>query len=259
MSAYYSVIQFIPDIVRNERINVGVVSFYEDKKEFQFVENFARVQKFGAEKSFLQYMFEHIKSMSVDQIKEASSEWNNGIQFTDPAPSLLDLNATLLDAAKRFLIDPAVKEKSRRTHHDVKTAARRALKEAISESIHRSAISYLKSDYAIQGRLGRHNFDIKAANGSPIFAANALSFQSRKGLESAVHATAWSIEDVLKIDDTLPLSVIVCPSQNEDALYQEALSTFGELKAEVVEEHEVDSWAKKMAEKVKERIPPHLL
>ena len=47
MAAFYSVIQFVPDPVADERINAGVVVFDGEKVRAHFIDNWGRLQRFG--------------------------------------------------------------------------------------------------------------------------------------------------------------------------------------------------------------------
>src|SRR5437879_5477961 len=48
MSAYYALIQYTPDPVIGELINIGVVVFGDGRTRFRFLHNWNRVKRFGA-------------------------------------------------------------------------------------------------------------------------------------------------------------------------------------------------------------------
>ena len=52
MATFYSVIQFVPDPVADERMNAGVVVFGNGRILVRFVENWGRLQRFSNQDVF---------------------------------------------------------------------------------------------------------------------------------------------------------------------------------------------------------------
>lgn len=49
MSAYYTVVQYVPDPVTDERVNIGVIAFDRGVVRSRFLRNWRRIQQFGSE------------------------------------------------------------------------------------------------------------------------------------------------------------------------------------------------------------------
>lgn len=262
MPAYYSVVQYVPDVVRDERINIGVLAFNETRKVAQFIQNWDRVRQFGADTMALRRTCKAIEGMGLAAIRDAMQAWQHSIQFSTRRASLLDVETLLIDVARRFLIDPEVTGPAYRTKKEITKTTRSHLESAIAAKVSRvAATSLLSTDKQIEGALEPHEFDIRAINGKPIFAANVIAYQMPRLaiLRRDIDATAWAIDDVRTKNQDLPIAVIAPddPGKNE-SLFERSRSTFGSLGAEVVTEREVSNWSKRMAEEVNENLPEWL-
>jgi hypothetical protein len=248
MPAYYSVVQYAPDLVTGERINFGVVVFGEGRLLTRFLQNWTRVKQFGGNVTSLK-AFAHEAQHKLDEgkVREAAQRWANCIQFTPPAASTLGHDALLLDVTKRFLIDPPPASRSRRTRRDAIALARRCLVTALRERFGRTvAKSLLKRHYQVPGTLDQHEFDLSVANGHPMFAVQGLSFEAAEENDSLVrdvHATAFSVKDVKSRDPDFPVGVVALAPPDAPPLYQRAVHTLRHVGAEVLTEDEVDQWA----------------
>jgi hypothetical protein len=253
MPAYYSVVQYTPDPIIGEYINIGVVVFGEGRFLTHFLQNWSRVKQFGGNVTSLKaFAHEAQQKMDEEKVREAARRWSNCIQFTPPAASLLNPDALLSDAAKHYLIDLPPASRSRRTRRDAIALAGRCLTTALRERVGRTAAkSLLKRHYPISGALDQHEFDISVANGHALFAVQGLSFDAAEEndrLIKDVHATAFSVEDVRKRDPDFPVGVVALLPGDEPPQYQRAVHTLREVGADVVTEDQVDQWAAYMVE-----------
>ena len=257
MPAYYCVVQFVPDTVRNERINIGVVAYSKTEKLSQFLQNWRRVKYLGGDEHFLRSVVDDISHMDVTDLTRIVDRWQNCVQITQPAPSLLDAGELLLDASKRFLVDPEITERAYRTKAEVRQRALSELKAAVSAQINRTAVNLLKRDEKLRGRFDSHVFDIAAKNGEVIFAADAISFQipDAKSLQKTIDATAWAIDDVLKQRNDIPLTVVAAKPEEGNEVFDRAKSIYEGLGAEFVSEDQSQPWAQKMASLVNQNLP----
>lgn len=253
MPAYYSVVQYTPDPIIGERINIGVVVFGNGQILTRFLKNWSRVKNFGGNVTSLKaFAHEAQHNLDEEKVREAARRWSNCIQFTQPAASVLTPELLLEDASKRFLNDPEKTCRFRRTRRDAVALARKYLKTALRDRVGGTkARSLLKGHYPIDGTLDKHEFDLSVANGHPFFAVQGLSFETTEEndrLVKDVHATAFSIEDVRKHITNFPVGVVVLVPTDAPPLYQRAVHTFQAVGAEVVTEDQIDQWAAYMVE-----------
>jgi hypothetical protein len=123
---------------------------------------------------------------------------------------------------------------------------------ALRERVGRAAAkSLLQRHYQIPGALDQHEFDFSVANGHALFAVQGLSFEAAEEndrLVKDVHATAFSVEDVKKLDPDFSVGVLALVPKDVSPLYRRAVHTLGEVGAEVVTEDQVDQWAAYMVQ-----------
>lgn len=137
MASKYSVIQYVPDPIADERINIGVIAFDNQNIRVRFFQNWLswkRVQIFGMEdikflKDFAHRMEKNVKEgylFSEDNLNEVSyqeiiskiaQEWINSIQITEPRGSLDSVDDLIEDIANIYLreITPKSKPKGAKT------------------------------------------------------------------------------------------------------------------------------------------------
>ncbi|MBD2774779.1 DUF3037 domain-containing protein [Iningainema tapete] len=69
MVSRYSIIQYVPDPIADERINIGVVVFNEDAVKSRFLTNWERVRLFGMEDiDFLKDFADRVQKAALDDI-----------------------------------------------------------------------------------------------------------------------------------------------------------------------------------------------
>jgi hypothetical protein len=108
------VIQYVPDPVANERINVGIAGYSEGQILTRFLVNWQRVRalagKGAAEPARIEALFHNVDDI---RLREMIETWQNSIQFTPPSSSLRSLEETVDEAARRFLVEPPLVSKSK--------------------------------------------------------------------------------------------------------------------------------------------------
>lgn len=249
MPAYYSLVQYVPDLIRNERINIGVVVFLENHVSAHFIENWERVRNFGANISSLQGVARQIESMSAQNFKEAIDTWQFSIQFTQPAASLLDVDLLLLDMAKRCLIDPDKPVKKYRTRQDAIALTKNRLSVALKNQIGKAAKTLIKERYNLRGKLDPHECDLAVVNGKTLTATSILSFETPETRDQSkvIDAIKWMVGDVKQGTPDLPVSVVMLPPKTPSQLYDRSVGTLNKIGAEVVEESDLDNWCERTA------------
>lgn len=109
MVSFYSVVQYVPCSIADERINVGVITFDDDGLHHRFLTDWRRVEAFGGEPiDFLHEFadeFEH-RGWTAELVHRASREWANGIQLTRPRASTLTAAVLLDRIGDDMLVEP---------------------------------------------------------------------------------------------------------------------------------------------------------
>ncbi|HZD70891.1 MAG TPA: DUF3037 domain-containing protein [Actinomycetes bacterium] len=267
--SFYTVVQYVPDLVADERVNVGVLVFQGNLIRSHFLRSWKRVQAFGGEDvTFLRDLAQRVKEWSSDELtlpgtepspslnEEAlmrlTAEWRNAVQFTPPRGSVLAPDELLTDVASRFLREQ-VRQKPR--FRDRPTAAKLAatkLRCALQARLGEHAKAMLKRNLRVPGALDEHLFDVTVMNGEIRLAAQALSFEGphTPTLEREVKASAWAVDDIRNRTRELELAVVALPPRTRSKTYDHAAHVITELGATFVAEQEADVWANRVAELV---------
>jgi hypothetical protein len=259
MSAFYSVIQFVPDPVADERVNAGVVVFGEGRILARFVENWGRLQRFGnKDVSFLKQFARDLEKRIQDgttteqTLREMAANWRNAIQFTSPRGSLLGLESLLEDAQDRFLANDTTPSSRPFTRKYMKKLAFDAACLSFLQRGGEKARRLVKRDFPITGAITDHPFSLAIANGQPLIAAEVFSFvgSTERSQEQDVMATAFAFEDVQRQHRELDLAALVLVGDDPPPAFKEATKVFAGLSVRVVPKDKVDEWADEIAGKI---------
>ncbi len=273
MVSRYSVIQYVPDPIAGERINLGVLVFDENKIRVRFLESWKRVHYMGAENiEFLRDFAARMKTATAEgllvpgeeftdlptpeRLLKISQEWQNIIQITPPRRSLGELEIVLDQVSAMFLKEPLLEEKS--TLRDRKAAAK-LTKTTVREVLKRRFEPALVRDLlnernVLPGRRESHQFDATVLNGRPYFAVQGVSFEIHPP-KTTTEAVSWMISDVRDQNKTIPLAVLALPPKPETLdytdlldLYEQKTKLYRELGATVLGEQELAAWSDRQLE-----------
>src|SRR6266566_1478825 len=217
MESYYSVVEYLPDPLTDERVNIGVIVFGGGRARSRFLANWQRVKAFSqTDTSFLKDFardvdkataaqiplpgISNVSALSLEDLQKISQKWVNAIQLTQLRASLKNPEELLELVASRYLKEP---RRGKREFRDRRAAVSLAIKHVASALRARRAgleQKVLKKHYLISGKFDEHSFDLAAANGRAFFAARALSFETPDSddLRKDIDSTAWALDDVRK-------------------------------------------------------------
>jgi hypothetical protein len=112
MSTHYAIIQYVPNPIADERINIGVVVLGEGTSRIQFLNNWDRVKTFGGEDiSFLLEFTERFPDfnaeipITLDWVQSAAVRWQNSIQIRYGGASLDGVDEVLVDVVEKYLVE----------------------------------------------------------------------------------------------------------------------------------------------------------
>jgi Protein of unknown function (DUF3037) len=266
VASFYSVVQYVPDPVADERVNVGVVAFGDGMIVSQFVHSWSRIEAFssGQNISFLREFaekvstwaspqveipgIEHSLQVSPEEFRRMAGTWINAIQFTEPKASLLSPQEAL-KAGLRYLREPVIKRRTFRDRRAAVGLAFRELHDAMLKRAGEPGGKAVEKNFKVKGNLDEHRFDVAVHNGQPLVAAHCISFEgpttreATRELEKEIDAAAWSIDDVKGVYPSLRLGVVTLGPRTKSKTYDRAVHVFEGLHATVVTESEVPDWA----------------
>jgi hypothetical protein len=263
MASQYSVIQYVPNPIADERVNIGVLAFNEQVVRVHFLHNWNRVRKFGNEDiGFLREFAEQMEESAArgllfpgdrpgdipkhERLIKVARGWINSIQFTEPCGSRADVDSLLEDAATTYLVDTLPEKPSLRDRQAASKIANVTVKTVLKARKGEQASDYFKTSLA--GKHEDHKLDAVVANGRPYLAVHGLSFEVHPP-KNVLIALTWAIIDVKNSLGDLPFGVLTLLPKPESKDFSELMSSYDHAVAKyidwgavILQEDELERW-----------------
>lgn len=268
----YSVVQFVPDPIAGEAVNLGVIAWDDGGIKTEVIKDWRRISSFAySDIGFLRDFVKTFSRLSSNQarlpgllgdkplnpadLEQLIEGWKNSIQFTPIRTSMKSAADLSRDLAKIF-----IKTKTPIRRKFVKSKAVKfatgVFYELFESRVGINVEKYVFNGEPIQGKLDSHQFDVVVKNGKLITALDTLSFASQnpKEIIRDIDATAWKLQDVKKKYKLVPLCVMAVKSDLADVhVITKARAIFSELDTKLVEQSELKNWVRRNA-----KLPTHL-
>lgn len=242
LTSYYSIVRYVPDVLRDEGINIGVIleaGLNGDRQvAFRFTESFQRAAKIDpflstqALERTIQSALDQILGRFSDSTLEqvAASHSGGKIQFTEPRLTLVDnLESEIAELYGQFVWDDA--------EHRHVGVGERTLRKDVAELLITSGINpdqfTVKTPtrpIRVKGRKFQHSFDVRVQlNGHPDY-LRCISFDVDNHLEKleSTKALIFDARDVRDADSDAKVMSILYPPKTPERAHQES---FGEAQA----------------------------
>ena len=268
MRYVYSVIHFVPDPVRGEFVNVGVIAGSDESSEWDVraIENLRRARSID-DKGLLPLVWgviddvgrqmdlyndavqsnfsvneEYDQELSEQWLRALAEESRNVIQFSSPSVILADTVDEALDTLfAEFIVEPESRQFAFKKKHVALAAVRHAYRKAGLK-----LQEHFEEGVNVSGQHHNERFDFIVANGSAVQLAQTWSFQisNQKDLIEQVKAWAWTVKDVrkhggeaatktrrLKVPRDIDIEVVYVPPSGDGprGALEEALAAFKEI------------------------------
>lgn len=260
MTTYrYAVVRLVPDELRQEFVNVGVVvAPLSGPAVTQFARSSEsrRLKALGYEGDF-----EMLHSVERDilawgdeaseYLSEASLSWGGALRFSEVSAARHETPTALLRELYSRYVERSSDGSSAPTRD--RRYARRVVRGALRAVLPAEAVT---NSPVIPGSVETHKFDAGVKNGKLLHAVTTMSFdiKTERVLAGEVDAGAWSIADVRAQNPKLPISVVTI-GQSQRKLLHRARDIYSQLGAAVIAEKDVKDWA----EDVRKEVHPHLV
>ncbi len=275
MPARYVVVQYLPDPVKDERINIGVIAFDADGVDCRFLHDWSRVRCFANRPvGFLQEITHEMqracgaqrtmdrisddRRITPSSIVEMSSKWSNSIQFTEPRGSLQGRVELVEDIAKRFLHETVRIE---HPHFRTRTSAKSIVINNVQTVMdnffsEETRNKFLKKNDPVEGLHETHKFDvsIKGDSGRPYFLVHGISLEGpmNEDREESLGAFKYAISDYLIKPDHAPFGVLVLPPKERLETYRSFTKTIRNMGATILSEETIDQVVERL---IRNQIP----
>lgn len=212
----YSVIRYVPDPVRDEAVNVGVIMRSEEKSSgkpefyYKVVEDYSKFRRVPAVSLLKEAVRKLVSEYKpTETLQSLSKRMEHKIRLTEPRAILVD-NA---DGSIKQLFDSFV---SMLPRHRVERPFPTRVREKIWEMI--IGVGGQKK-HPLCGKYGRHTFDYTFKNKDDMF-IDVINF-SKYGGPDAVKVFDWNAIDFMKVLKYGPCSFILVMLIQDDSDYKE--------------------------------------
>jgi len=263
----FSIVRYVPDPIRDERLNVGVVAVVGDVVTARFLlpGQATRLKRLrgGGDFRFLAALQKRINRAAEEgqlwfdlesaawtpkTLETAVSEWGGVIQFSPLRGGATEGSESPLDALfERYVVVPKVVP-AKQDRRVLRARVGRTLRRVISQKYPRRDPSrWVRRDHYVVGRLEDHQFDYVIGNGKPLHLVQTFSFDvdASDPLRREIDATAWAITDLHR-HIRVPVSVVTV-GQKQHELVDIAISVFNSLGADFVDESMYSAWASRLS------------
>lgn len=226
MAAHFSVVQYVPDPIADERMNIGVITVGNGGIRCRFLRDWDRAERFGGKDvASLKGFARSVEETVIDQnrllpaappldlniLDRMAAGWINSIQLTPPRGSILDADALLASVAGDFLKEHTPTKRGARDKRSIASEAFTAFGDALQRRFGTPlARELVTRDYSYRGRRDMHEFDVAVRNGDVFLGAYAISFDlaTTSYLHDKVKIMAWDLSDVRIVHPAVELAVI---------------------------------------------------
>lgn len=263
MTSFYSAIQFVPDPIADERINIGVVAFDDRTVVTRFLRDWRRVQHFsprgiGPLREFVRDLAERTSDQRMiveamghgefdrSALDRALGGWMGVVQFGDPRPAVIPVRELLDYAADALLSEPKAGQVdlARRHRREAAEIAYGKVRFAARETFLAPRRPEVDRRVAVAGASFEHRFDVvvsKHGGGEPLLAVHALSFEV-EGTEAVVKNTAFAVKDVREAHPHLPVAVMALTPKNKSTQVDHARTVIESFDGIFLREQDAAGW-----------------
>ncbi len=255
MATNYTVIQYVPDPVADERVNVGIVAWNETEIRLHFVSDFKRAQRLG--KVSMLPAIEQVKdylldiesqpfdSSAAERIKIMVQESYNLIQFrpisitrSAPSAAVVELSSTFLKEQNRTVA------RTRRGSAWVNNLFIRKA-ETVANKVWGDAAATVNIDHifkphaSIKGDLTQHKTSFALQNGTLRLVGLADSMETQASAEKQ-GKVMFDAQDLRRENPNVLMTCLLLPPRdpNEKAveMYRDTVSLLHKLGVATMEE-----------------------
>jgi hypothetical protein len=258
----YSVVRYVPDPIRQEVFNVGVVVAEGQSISAKVVPatQAKRLKALGYDRNlgFLKDLESELNrglhqeqvalpqgqaAWTVTDLENAAKEWGGTIQFSPLRPGRIASESDALEVMFARLVPTRVQTSRAPTRAAVKKRVRTSLIRLVRDRYqNQDPKTLVQSGQRIKGKLEEHVFDYGVVNSRPLHLVQTVSFDvdDRDALAMELDATKWAIADLHAARKT-PLSVVASGSRQRD-LREQTESVLSRLSTRMFTEDKFEDW-----------------
>ena len=261
--SHYAVVRYLPDPLREEFINIGVVVISEEsgiaqcrftsdwhhkysinRDHVDFLKEFAEDLSHALTPQGDLFSQEHAR-LDKTRLEWLAGNWMHAIQFSEVRASVTDDPAAILDQLyTQFVARRPDEVRRERRKTDILTRTQGEMKSVLRERFDDRAPSVTQRAQ-IKGQLDIHSCDLAVWNGRPWIGLNALTFRSARSTEvrQDMSLSAWAVKDVHAAYQDISMAVVLIREDESRNMYERAESLLKGAGATILQEGDVTQWA----------------
>lgn len=279
----YSVIQYVPDPIADERLNIGLLAWRERRICVEFLAGWDRIARIAdqVDLSLLREFSDELSSEvyrlnsaaggmlpddeAMNRLLDNARKSVHLVQFTPERGSLDDPSAVVSNLRHIFLKEPTTTPRLVvRDRETVASNMMSSLRRAFQSRVHSYVPEALvhRNPSRLKGQLiERPHVDVAVSNGVLYAASQALSFQVRDAQKLRWQESLLVLNDLRLAHPDIMLSVIVAPPDTRTKTGSRAQPVFEDTRRSaeragipMITEDEIADWSSELAGVVADRL-----
>lgn len=262
MASYYSILQYVHDPVKDERINVGVFAFDQSRCKFVATDDWSHLRCMATSQSVpvVKEAIRELRHWTAEEITKFASDPYGLFNVTLPSASTLSPEELLVFISKRVLPSQAARQVDYRVKSQVVNDVRRQFRDKLKGKFGPGGVALLRDrDRLIFSTKVPVNPDVAIGDGQVQSIVQALSFEEKdeNKVQRDVSATGFIIRAIREANNPisnakigvvcLPPKPSIAKSSDMRRYYDLAIQDFSQ-SAEVIDESQVNDWATKQVD-----------
>lgn len=257
MATYsYIVARFIPDIVKNEPINIGVlVQSEKNKVEGKFIENFRSLgQRYKdvnvkALQGILDTLRGEYEVSSYEYLTQVAKDFQYQLVFSKPTSVVAASHKQALEELYNSFISIESKRALRKVLNRIqlKSLVRKEINQKLEQK-------WVISKHKVKGPKDDFEFDFAFKNGKVSDLLHAISFEGNaKNALVMTKALALTVEYVLKENKDLTCTAVVHPPKDEEKekeYYEPAIGYLKDQECVIKTEDQIPQYVEQIQRKL---------
>ncbi|HTD37206.1 MAG TPA: DUF3037 domain-containing protein [Candidatus Limnocylindrales bacterium] len=240
----FSVLKFVPDPIRDEPLNVGVVARIDGHYEIRALEAFSRLRSMldtqdldslAAGLKFLRSSLDRTHDMALEDL---ISRYGGQFKFGPLLGALVEDPLEFLDDQFDLYVQPGEIAK-RAAETEDRAKIRKQIAMCIAQRYGRSAEFYALRRRRILGATSQHTFDFGFSNGR-VTLLKAISFQNQPGYAlGEAKLAAFAVMDTREVSKDTRFAAVLAPPKVSSPLLDDAYSVLMKRMDVVIESRQV--------------------
>jgi hypothetical protein len=254
MASYYSILQYVGDPVRDERLNVGVFAFDESRCKFVHTDDWSHLRCLFGSQSIpaVKNALRELRHWGGREVQNFVHNPFGNFNVTLPSASVLSPEELLLFISRRVLPTKSAKLAGYQVKSEVVRDVRRQFRDRLKDRFGPGGVALLRDrDRLIFSTKVPINPDVAIGNGEVQSVVQALSFEEKdeNKVQRDVSATGFIIREIREAEGPISkakIGIVCVPPKNGskdmNRYYDLAVNEFQQRDATLLQIEQIGAW-----------------